>query len=123
MRSKLILIFLFLTALFFSSCSSLKEIENYAGENISMGVGGFASVTMEADTHQGYDWVVSSSSNSLIAKYEGKENNYGEKNTDLTKQVIKFKGLKKGKTIITLNYVKQGDMLAKKTRTVNITVY
>jgi len=88
-----------------------------------MGVGGFASVTMEADTHQGYDWVVSSSSNSSIAKYEGKENNYGEKNTDLTKQVIKFKGLKKGKTIITLNYVKQGDMLAKKTRTVNITVY
>jgi predicted secreted protein len=123
MRSKLILFFLFSTVLFFSSCSSLKDIENYKGENITMSVGEIGSVTMEADTYQGYDWVVSSSSNSAIAKYEGKDNQYGEKNTDPTKQVIKFKGLKKGKTSITLNYIKQGDMLAKKTRTVNITVY
>lgn len=123
MNSKIILLALSIPLFLFTSCSGLKDIENYKGENISMSVGEFASVTMEADTHQGYDWVVSSSSNSSIAKYEGKENKYGEKNTDMTKQVIKFKGLKKGKTIITLNYVKQGDMLAKKTRTVNITVY
>jgi len=123
MRSKLILFFLFSTVLIFSSCSSLKDIENYKGESITIAVGEIGSVTMEADTYQGYDWVVSSSSNSAIAKYEGTDNQHGAKNTDLTKQVIKFKGLKKGKTSITLNYVKKGDMLAKKTRTVNITVY
>lgn len=109
--------------LFFASCSSLKDIENYKGESITIAVGEIGSVTMEADTYQGYDWVVSSSSNSVIAKYEGTDNQHGAKNTDPTKQVIKFKGLKKGKTSITLNYVKKGDMLAKKTRTVNITVY
>jgi len=123
MRSKLILFFLFSTVLIFSSCSSLKDIENYKGESITIAVGEIGSVTMEADTYQGYDWVVSSSSNSAIAKYEGTDNQHGAKNTDPTKQVIKFKGLKKGKTSITLNYVKKGDMLAKKTRTVNITVY
>lgn len=88
-----------------------------------MGVGDSASVKMEADTYNGYDWVVSSNSNSAVAKYAGKEDLPGEKNTDPVKQVIKFKGLKKGKTIITLNYVKKGDILAHKTRTVNITVY
>jgi len=106
-----------------SSCSGLKDIEDYKGENISMGVGDTASVKMLAETFQGYDWVVSSNSNSAVAKYEGKDNLSGEKNTDPVIQVIKFKGLKKGKTIITLNYVKKGDLIAKKTRTVNITVY
>lgn len=123
MKSKIILFAVFLTVLFFSSCSGLKDLEDYKGENISMGVGDTASVKMVADTYQGYDWVVSSNSNSAAAKYEGKYNLTGEKNTDPVTQVIKFKGLKKGKTIITLNYVKKGDLLAKKTRTVNITVY
>ncbi len=123
MKSKIILFAVFLTVLFFSSCSGLKDLEDYKGENISMGVGDTASVKMEADTYNGYDWVVSSNSNSAVAKYIGKENQPDEKNTDPVNQVIKFKGLKKGKTIITLNYVKKGDLLAKKTRTVNITVY
>lgn len=107
----------------FSSCSGLKDIEGYKGENISMGVGEISSVNMIADTYNKYDWVVSANSDPTIAKYEGKDNQFGEKNTDPTTQVLKFKGLKKGKTIITLNYVKLGDILAKKTRTVNITVY
>lgn len=123
MKSKIFLFAVFVTVLFISSCSGFKEIENYKGENISMGVGDTASVKMEADTYSGYDWVVSSNTNSSVAKYESKDNLPGEKNTDPVTQVIKFKGLKKGKTIITLNYVKKGDMLAKKTRTVNITVY
>lgn len=123
MKLQSILFSLFLSVLFISSCSGLKDIENYKGENISMGVGDTASVKMEAETFQGYDWVVTSNSNSAVAKYEGKDNLPGEKSTDPVTQVIKFKGLKKGKTIITLNYVKKGDMLAKKTRTVNITVY
>ena len=123
MKSKIILFAIFVTIVLISSCSGFKEIENYKGENISMGVGDTASVKMEADTYSGYDWVVSSNSNSSIAKYDGKDNLSGEKNTDPVTQVIKFKGLKKGKTIITLNYVKKGDLIAKKTRTVNITVY
>lgn len=123
MKSKVFLPVLFLIVLYISACSGLKDIENYKGENISMGVGDSASVKMEADTYNGYDWVVSSNSNSAVAKYAGKEDLPGEKNTDPVKQVIKFKGLKKGKTIITLNYVKKGDILAHKTRTVNITVY
>jgi predicted secreted protein len=123
MKSKIILFAIFVTVFFISSCSGLKDIENYKGDNISMGVGDTASVKMEAETFQGYDWVVSSNSNSAVAKYEGKDNQPGVKNTDPVTQVIKFKGLKKGKTIITLNYVKKGDLIAKKTRTVNITVY
>ncbi|HMT12333.1 MAG TPA: hypothetical protein PKA39_12005, partial [Ignavibacteria bacterium] len=58
-----------------------------------------------------------------IVKYEGKENKFGEKNTDLTTQLIKFKGLKKGKTIVTLNYIKQGESIPKKTRKLVIRVY
>ncbi|NOS85025.1 MAG: protease inhibitor I42 family protein [Ignavibacteria bacterium] len=123
MKSKIILFAIFVTMIFISSCSGLKDIENYKGENISMGVGDTASVKMEADTYQGYDWVVSSNTNSAVAKYDGKDNLPGKKNTDPAIQVIKFKGLKKGKTIITLNYVKKGDLIAKKTRTINITVY
>lgn len=123
MKSILILFAVVVTVCFISSCSGLKDIEDYKGENISMGVGDTASVKMEAETFQGYEWVVSSNSNSKVAKYEGKNNLSGEKNTGPVTQVIKFKGLKKGKTIITLNYVKKGDLIAKKTRTVNITVY
>jgi len=123
MNSKITVFSLFLSLILISSCSGLKDIEDYKGENISMGVGDTASVKMLAETFQGYDWVVSSNSNSAVAKYEGKDNLSGEKNTDPVIQVIKFKGLKKGKTIITLNYVKKGDLIAKKTRTVNITVY
>lgn len=123
MKSKIILFALFVTLLLISSCSGIKEIENYKGENIAMAVDDSASVKMEADTYNGYDWVVSSNSNSAVAKYVGKDNLSGEKNTDPVTQVIKFKGLKKGKTIITLNYIKKGDLIAKKTRTVNITVY
>ncbi len=123
MKSIIILFAVFVSLLFISSCSGLKDIENYKGENISMAVGDIASVKMEADTYSGYDWVVASNSNSAVAKYEGKDIKFGEKNTDLSTQIIKFKGLKKGKTIVTLNYIKQGDMIAKKTRTVNITVY
>jgi PBP1b-binding outer membrane lipoprotein LpoB len=117
------LLIIFFFALFLSSCSGLKDIENYKGENLSMSVGDTSSVNMTADTHNGYDWIVSANSDPSIAKYTGKENLAGEKVTDKTTQVIKFKGLKKGKTIITLNYVKKGDMLAKQTRTLNITVY
>jgi PBP1b-binding outer membrane lipoprotein LpoB len=116
-------VFIFFFALFLSSCSGLKDIENYKGENLSISVGDTASVSMTADTHNGYDWIVAANSDPSIAKYTGKENLDGEKVTDKTTQVIKFKGLKKGKTIITLNYVKKGDMLAKQTRTLNITVY
>ncbi|HWA06034.1 MAG TPA: protease inhibitor I42 family protein [Ignavibacteria bacterium] len=123
MKSIIFLFAVFVSLSFISSCSGLKDIENYKGENISMAVGDIASVKMEADTYSGYDWVVASNSNSAVAKYEGKDTKFGEKNTDLSTQIIKFKGLKKGKTIVTLNYIKQGDMIAKKTRTVNITVY
>lgn len=118
-----IVFFTILLSIIFVSCSGIKGLENYKGENIAMAVGDTASVKMDADTYQGYEWVVSANSDPTIAKYEGKTNILGEKNTDLTVQVIKFKGLKKGKTIVTLNYVKQGDLLAKKTRTVNIAVY
>ncbi len=113
---------LFLT-FFFSSCSGLKEIENYKGENLSMSVGDTSSVKMIADTYRGYEWIVTANSDPIVAKYAGKEDQAGEKITDKTTQVIRFKGLKKGKTIITLNYVKKGDMLAKQSRTINITVY
>lgn len=88
-----------------------------------MGVGDISSVKLSADTYNKFDWVVASNSDPTIAKYEGKDNQFGEKNTDMTTQVLKFKGLKKGKTIVTLNYVKLGDLLAKKSRTINITVY
>lgn len=122
MKSKVILSTLFISIIFLSSCSGLKDIEDYKGENLSMSVGEISSINMFADTQQGYDWIAASNSNPTIAKYDGKENQFGEKNTDKTTQVIKFKGLKKGKTIITLNYVKQGDMLVKQSRTINITV-
>lgn len=111
------------TAVFISSCSGLKEIENYKGENISMGVGEYSVVKMPADTKAGYDWNISANSDPTIAKYESREKLSGENNSSGDTLLIKFKGLKKGKTIITLNYVKKGDFLAKKTRTVNITVY
>lgn len=76
-----------------------------------------------ADTYQGYEWVVSTITDPSIMKYEGKEFEYGEKNTDLSVQKIKFKGLKKGKTTVTLQYIKQGDMVPKKTKTITIKVY
>lgn len=78
---------------------------------------------IDADTYQGYDWIIASMTDQTIAKYEGKENKFGEKNTDLTTQLIKFKGLKKGKTIVTLNYIKQGESLPRKTRKLIIRVY
>jgi len=78
---------------------------------------------IDADTYQGYDWVIASMTDQTIVKYEGKENKFGEKNTDLTTQLIKFKGLKKGKTIVTFNYMKQGESLPKKTRKLTIRVY
>ena len=78
---------------------------------------------IDADTYQGYDWVIASMTDQTIVKYEGKENKFGEKNTDLTTQLIKFKGLKKGKTIVTLNYIKQGESIPKKTRKLVIRVY
>ncbi len=112
-----------LAILVFESCSGLKDIENYKGDNISMGVGEFASLKLKAETTDGYDWVVSSNSDGTVAKFESKENIAGENGPSGDSVVIKFKGLKKGKTIVTLNCVKKGDFIAKKTRTVNITVY
>ncbi len=117
------LILIIITFSLLTSCSGLKDIEGYKGENISMGVGDISSVKLSADTYNKFDWVVASNSDPTIAKYDGKDNQFGEKNTDMTTQVLKFKGLKKGKTIITLNYIKLGDLLAKKSRTINITVY
>lgn len=105
---------------FIISCSGYQD---YKGDNIVISKGNTASISMSADTYQGYDWIVASNTDATIAVFDGKENKYGEKNTDFTEQVIKFKGLKKGKTIITLNYIKQGDFIAHKTRTINITVY
>lgn len=107
-------------AFLIASCSG---IPNYTGESLSIKSGEISSVKMETDTYHGFDWIVASNSDPSVAKYEGKENKFGEKNTDMTTQLLKFKGLKKGKTIITLNYVKQGDLLAKKSRTINIIVY
>lgn len=116
-------IMILLAILVFESCSGLKDIENYKGDNISMGVGEFASLKLKAETTDGYDWVVSSNSDGTVAKFESKENIAGENGPSDDSVVIKFKGLKKGKTIVTLNCVKKGDFIAKKTRTVNITVY
>ncbi|MEO8512870.1 MAG: protease inhibitor I42 family protein [Ignavibacteria bacterium] len=114
---------IFICTVFLSACSGLKDIENYKGDNLSMGVNDTSSVSMTADTQNGYDWIVASNSDPTVARYTGKENLAGTNSTDKTTQVIKFKGLKKGKTIITLNYVKKGDLLAKQSRTLNITVY
>ncbi len=123
MKTKLYIASLLFISLYISSCSGIKDIQDYKGENISMGAGDTASVSMLADTKNGYDWIVASNSDPTIAKYDSKQNIFGEKTTDKTTQLIKFKGLKKGKTIVTLNYIKQGDMLAKQSRTINITVY
>lgn len=123
MKTKLYLASIIFISIFIVSCSGIKDIQDYKGENISMGVGDTASVSMLADTKNGYDWIVASNSSPTIAKYNGKDNQYAEKTTDKTTQLIKFKGLKKGKTIVTLNYIKQGDMLAKQSRTINIMVY
>lgn len=122
MNTKIFFSIIILIAIFVSSCSSIKEIENYKGDNISIGVGDTSSVNMDSDTQSGYDWIISANSDPSIAKFSGKEN-INTENKRKTVQVLRFKGLKKGKTIITLNYVKKGDMLVKKTRTLNITVY
>lgn len=107
--------------IFFASCAGYQ---NYTGENLVINAGDTASVNYSADTFHGYEWVVTSNSDPAVAKYLNVTNipETGN-NTDPVKQVIKFKGLKKGKTIVTLNYIKNGEMIAKKTRTVNITVY
>jgi len=95
----------------------------YSGDNLFIDKGETESFELSADTYQGYEWVIASSSDPTIAKYEGKEFEYGEKNTDLSVQKLKFRGLKKGKTVVTLQYIKQGDMVPKKTKTVTIRVY
>ena len=123
MKKLSIIVPLFIISFVLVSCSGIKEIENYKGENISMGIGEFSSVKMNADTKGGYSWVVSGNSDPKIASYENTEKISAENSSSQDTVFIKFKGLKKGKTIITLNYVKKGDFIAHKTRTVNITVY
>lgn len=105
---------------FLASCSGYQ---NYKGDNLVISAGNTASINMTADTFGGYDWIVASNSDETIAVFEGKETVNGEKKSDPSEQILKFKGLKKGKTIITLNYVKKGDLIAHKTRTINISVY
>ncbi len=123
MKLKLLLSAIFIISVFFSSCSGLKDLENYEGQNLSMGVGDTSSVKMYANTLQGYGWVVTANSDPTVAVYEATFIQLPKVSSDQTTQAIRFKGLKKGKTIITLNYVKKGDMLAKQSRTLNILVY
>ncbi len=93
------------------------------GDYLFIDKGEIEAIELDADTYQGYEWIVSATSDPTIVKYEGKEFEYGEKNTDLSVQKIKFKGLKKGKTTVTLQYIKQGEMVPKKTKTITIKVY
>ncbi len=123
MKMKLPLSIVFITIIFLSSCSGLKDLENYKGDNLSMSVGDTSSVKMYANTLQGYGWVVTANSDPTIAVYEATFIQLPKVSSDQTTQAIRFKGLKKGKTIITLNYVKKGDLLAKQSRTLNILVY
>lgn len=116
MRTSVFLLF----SILFLSCSGYQD---YKGDKLLISKGNSSSVKMSADTYKGYEWIVASNSDPSVAVFEEKENVYGEKNTDMTEQILKFKGLKKGKTIITLNYIKHGDFIAKKTRTINISVY
>ncbi len=105
--------------LFFAAFSLPKM----SGDILFIDKGDTEALELDADTYQGYEWIISANTDPTIAKYEGKEFEYGEKNTDLSVQKLKFKGLKKGKTTITLQYIKQGEQLPKKTKTVVIRVF
>jgi hypothetical protein len=98
-------------------------ISGTGGDYLFIDKGDTEELELDADTYNGYEWVISGSTDETIVKYEGKEFEYGSKNTDLSVQKLKFKGLKKGKTTITLQYIKQGEQLPKKTKTVKIQVF
>lgn len=109
-----LVLFLFFTVISFSGTG---------GDYLFIDKGDTEELELDADTYQGYEWIVSGNSDQTIVKYEGKEFEYGSKNTDLSVQKLKFKGLKKGKTTITLQYIKQGEQLPKKTKTVIVRVF
>ncbi len=110
----------FYALFFFSSCAGYQDL---TGESLVIKTGDTASVKYTADAFHGYEWVVSSNSDRSIAKFIGITNIPGSNNNDNITQVFNFKGLKKGKTIVTLNYIKKNDIIAKKSRTLNITVF
>jgi predicted secreted protein len=111
---------LVLLAVIFVSCSGIPE---YTGDTMTLKTGEEGVLKLDADTKSGYDWVIGSNSDPAVATMSGKENTLPEKTTSKNTQVIKIKGLKKGKTIFTFNLVKKNDVLVKKTRTLNVTVY
>ena len=114
-KLKVFSVFLFLLVIF--------NGDVYCGDFLFIDKGETEEYEISADTYQGYEWIVSTMSDPTIVKYDGKEFEYGEKNTDLSVQKIKFKGIKKGKTTVTLQYMKQGDMVPKKTKIITIKVY
>lgn len=93
------------------------------GSYLVIEVGETEVLELDADTYNGYEWIVSKIDDPTLIKYEGKEFEYGDKNTDLSVQKMKFKGLKKGRTNMKLDYIKQGEQLPKKSKTIKVSVY
>lgn len=115
--------YIYILIIFISSCSGLKDPENFEDSDLSIKAGDTSSVKMYANTLKGYAWVVSSNSDPDIAEYKATFIQLPLISSDQTTQSIRFKGLKKGKTIITLNYVKNGELQINQTRTIKLTVY
>ncbi len=113
-------ILLSFAALLIASCSAIPE---YTGETMTLKAGEEGILKLSADTKGGYDWVIGSISDPGVAEMSEKTNTEPANTTSNNTQVIKIKGLKKGKTIFTFNLVKKNDVLVKKSRTVNVTVY
>lgn len=117
MRNWILLLF---AALLFASCSAIPE---YTGDSMTIKAGEEGMIKLPADTKAGYDWIIGSISNPGIAEMSEKQNTQPEKTSSENTQVIRIKGLKKGKTIFTFNLIKKNDVIVKKSRTLNVTVY
>ncbi|MCC7157995.1 MAG: protease inhibitor I42 family protein [Ignavibacteria bacterium] len=120
MKNKITVLAALILTIVLYNCAGYQD---YGGTSILVKLNEETAIKLEADTSKGYSWIVSNISDRDIAKYTGKEYIPGENGKNLPMQVIKIKGLKKGKAIISLNYVKKDDLLVKKSRTFNLTVY
>lgn len=120
MKNRILMLAFLVLSVLITSCAGYKD---YKGASVLIKLNEESVIRMQTDTNKAYSWIVSNISDPDIAKYTGKEFVSEESNAYMRTQIIKIKGLKKGKTIITLNYVKEGDLLVKKSRTYNVTVY
>ena len=89
-------LFLFFTVISFSGTG---------GDYLFIDKGDTEELELDADTYQGYEWIVSGNSDQTIVKYEGKEFEYGSKNTEL----LRIASLERGVAALILDSLLLGD--------------